>query len=152
MTRRHSSTLELQHAGARHATRTRRRNTARGLFRIAFPDALTQTSTFRISDGRVVPQYVHAASDEKERRDRPRLRLADTKRVTGIAEDKPVDLRAAPGVQDAMSVQIASLRSCSPAARLQGTVWMIDKNKVKEYCTRTKARRASTPRSASSTR
>jgi hypothetical protein len=30
-------------------------NSARGLFRRAFPDELTQTSTFKLTNGRVVP-------------------------------------------------------------------------------------------------
>ena len=30
-------------------------NTARGMFRMAFPDAMTQISTFKLVDGRIVP-------------------------------------------------------------------------------------------------
>ena len=36
------------------------------------------------------------------------------------------------GAQDAMSLQIASLRNLA-SGNLKGTVWMIDANKLKEY-------------------
>jgi hypothetical protein len=105
-------------------------NSARGLFRMAFPDALTQVSTFRIVDGHVMP-LTFRGSDEKER---PINLTFDwqKKRVTGVAKDRDVDLELPDGAQDAMSLQIASLRNLA-SGNLKGTVWMIDSTKLKEY-------------------
>ncbi len=50
-----NSTVELKHVEGDIYTYSSV-NTARGMFRMAFPDALSQTSTFKIIDGRVVPQ------------------------------------------------------------------------------------------------
>ncbi|HEV7608596.1 MAG TPA: DUF3108 domain-containing protein [Steroidobacteraceae bacterium] len=105
-------------------------NTARGLFRMAFPDALTQTSNFRIVDGRVVPMTFKGI-DEK---DRPIDLTFDwqKKRVTGVAKEKTVDLEIPVGTQDAMSLQIASLRDLA-SGNLHGGAWMIEGNKLKDY-------------------
>jgi hypothetical protein len=105
-------------------------NTARGIFRMAFPDALSQKSTFRIIDNQVVP-LLFEGSDEKERP----INLSfdwKKKRVTGVAKEKTVDLELPDGAQDAMSLQIASLRNLA-GGTLKGTVWMIDSTKLKEY-------------------
>ena len=124
-----SSTVELVRAGGDTYTYSSV-NTARGLFRMAFPDALTQISTFRITDGRVIP-LTFRGRDEKER---PIELNFDwqKKRVTGVAKEKDVDLELPDGAQDAMSLQIASLRNLA-SGNLKGTVWMIDANKLKEY-------------------
>jgi len=105
-------------------------NSARGLFRMAFPDAVSQISTFKIVDGRVVPM-LFAGADEKER---PINLTFDwqKKRVTGVAKEKAVDLELPDGAQDAMSLQIASLRNLA-SGQLAGSVWMIDATKLKEY-------------------
>ena len=124
-----SSTVELQKAGDDTYTYSSV-NSARGVFRMAFPDALTQVSTFRIVDGRVLP-LTFRGTDEKER---PINLTFDwqNKRVTGVAKDRQVDLELPDGAQDAMSLQIASLRNLA-SGNLQGTVWMIDATKLKEY-------------------
>ena len=105
-------------------------NSARGIFRMAFPDALSQKSTFRIVDGRVEPMQFDG-SDEKER---PINLTFDwqKKRVTGVAKERQVDLELPDGAQDAMSLQIESLRNLA-SGKLKGTVWMIDATKLKEY-------------------
>ena len=124
-----SSTVELKKVQADIYTYSSV-NSARGLFRMAFPDAVSQTSTFRIVDGRVVPMLFEG-SDEKER---PINLTFDwqKKRVTGVAKEKAVDLELPDGAQDAMSLQIASLRNLA-SGQLAGTVWMIDATKLKEY-------------------
>jgi hypothetical protein len=124
-----SSTVELKAAGPDTYTYSSV-NSARGIFRMAFPDALTQISTFRLVDGRVEP-LTFGGMDEKER---PINLTFDwqKKRVTGVAKERPVDLELPDGAQDAMSLQIASLRNLA-GGQLQGTVWMIDANKLKEY-------------------
>ena len=54
------------------------------------------------------------------------------KRVTGVAKERAVDLELPDGAQDAMSMQIASMRDLASGA-LKGTVWMIDSTKLKDY-------------------
>jgi hypothetical protein len=124
-----SSTVELKNVDSNIYTYSSV-NSARGIFRMAFPDALSQTSTFRITDGQVVPMMFQG-SDEKER---PINLTFDwqKKRVTGVAKEKQVDLELPDGAQDAMSLQIASLRNLQ-SGNLKGTVWMIDATKLKEY-------------------
>ena len=124
-----NSTVELKLIGPDTYTYSSE-NTARGLFRMAFPDALTQTSTFKIIDGRVVP-LTFRGMDEK---DRPIDLTFDwqKKRVTGTAKERAVDLELPDGAQDAMSMQIASLRNLA-SGKLQGKMWMIDANKLKDY-------------------
>jgi hypothetical protein len=124
-----SSTVELRHSGPDTYTYSSV-NSARGMFRMAFPDALTQISTFRLVDGRVVP----ATFEGMDEKDRPIKLTFDwqNKRVTGVAKEKPVDLELPEGAQDAMSLQIASLRNLA-SGNLRGTAWMIDANKLKEY-------------------
>jgi hypothetical protein len=124
-----SSVVELRPSGPDTYTYSSV-NSARGVFRMAFPDALTQISTFRIVDGRVVPSTFEGM-DEK---DRPIKLTFDwqKKRVTGVAKEKDVDLELPDGAQDAMSLQIASLRNLA-SGDLRGTVWMIDANKLKQY-------------------
>jgi hypothetical protein len=124
-----SSTVELLRSGADTYTYSSV-NSARGLFRMAFPDALTQISTFKIVDGRVLPQTFRG-TDEKER---PIDLNFDwqKKRVSGVAKGRDVDLELPDGAQDAMSLQIASLRNLA-SGNLKGTVWMIDATKLKEY-------------------
>jgi len=124
-----SSTVELKRIDANLYTYSSV-NTARGVFRMAFPDAVSQKSTFRIIDNQVVP-VLFEGSDEKERP----INLSfdwNKKRVTGVAKERAVDLELPDGAQDAMSLQIASLRNLA-GSTIKGTVWMIDATKLKEY-------------------
>lgn len=123
------STVELKRIDANLYTYSSV-NTARGVFRMAFPDAVSQKSTFKIVDNQVVP-VLFEGSDEKERP----INLSfdwKQKRVTGVAKERAVDLELPDGAQDAMSLQIASLRNLA-GGTLKGTVWMIDATKLKEY-------------------
>jgi len=124
-----SSTVELKNISTNVYTYSSV-NSARGIFRMAFPDALSQKSTFKVVDGRVEPMLFEG-SDEKER---PINLTFDwqKKRVTGVAKERQVDLELPEGAQDAMSLQIASLRNLA-SGDLKGTVWMIDATKLKEY-------------------
>jgi hypothetical protein len=124
-----SSTLELKSAGNDSYTYSSV-NVARGVFRMAFSDAITQESTFRITDGRVVPLSFRG-SDEKERPVELDFDWA-RKRVTGVAKGHPVDLELTEGTQDPMSLQISSLRHLA-AGSVQGKISLVDSDKVKEY-------------------
>jgi hypothetical protein len=124
-----ASTLELRHAGADLYTYSSI-NTARGMFRLAFPDALTQVSTFRIHEGQVQPVTFRGADDKQ----RPIDLSFDwaRQRVTGVAKERSVDLALPAAAQDPMSLQIAAMRSLA-AGHVSPTVWMIDGDKLKEY-------------------
>ena len=124
-----NSTLELRRAGPDQYTYSSV-NTARGLFRLAFSDALVQSSTFKVANGRVVP-LTFKGNDEKQRPidltfDWTRMR------VTGTAKEHAVDIELPPDAQDPMSLQIASLRDLA-AGKLKDVVWMLDADKMKDF-------------------
>lgn len=124
-----TSTLELRRAGNDSYTYSSV-NMARGMFRMAFGEAITSESTFQLANGQIVPlQY--RGSDEKERP--VELNFDWTrKRVTGVAKGKPVDLELSEGAQDPMSLQISSLRHLA-AGTVQGKISLVDSDKLKEY-------------------
>jgi hypothetical protein len=98
---------------------------------MALPDSLTQASTFRLSDGRIVP-IGFRGSDEKER---PVDLKFDwqAKRVSGTAKGHAIDIEVPDDAQDPMSLQIASLRNLAKGS-LQSTVSLVDGDgKLKEY-------------------
>jgi hypothetical protein len=124
-----SSTMELRKSGTDSYTYSSVSN-ARGLFRLAFSQTLTQTSAFRVVDGRVVPVSFTGA-DEKERP----INLSfdwQRKHVTGVAKGHDVDLELPDGAQDPMSLQIASMRDLA-ASKLQDKGWLVDSDQVKEF-------------------
>jgi hypothetical protein len=124
-----TSVLELKRSGADGFVYSST-NTPRGMFRMALPDAINQTSTFRTAEGRIVPQ-TFTGSDEKERPIDLKFDW-NSRRVTGVAKGAPVDLEIPPDTQDPMSLQISALRDLA-ANKLQASVWMIDGDKLKEY-------------------
>ena len=86
-------------------------NRARGLFRIAFPDAITETSRFTIAAGHVRPQsYQEVNGPGKSGRDVHIEFDWRDGRVRGVQHGKPVDRPLAPGTQDPLSVQIELMR------------------------------------------
>jgi hypothetical protein len=103
---------------------------ARGLFRMAFSETLTQTSTFRVTEGHIVP-LTFRGTDEKER---PIDLTFDWQkmRVSGVAKGNPVDLEIPTGSQDPMSLQIESMRGLAAGA-IHDKVWLVDSDKLKEY-------------------
>ena len=109
------------------------RNSARGFFRLAVPDTITQTSHFSIMDGNVIPaKYVGDDGSSATNRDVSLNFDWNAKQVTGIAEDKPVSQPLEPGVQDSLSVQIA-LMCALAAGDSPKSFQLIDKDQVKEY-------------------
>jgi len=100
------------------------------VFRLAFSDTITQASTFRITDGHVVPLSFRG-SDEKKR---PTELNFDwqRKRVTGTAKGHAVDLELPPGALDPMSLQIASLRNLANDT-LQDKISLVDSDQIKDY-------------------
>jgi len=125
-----TSTLELRKAGADTYTFATV-NTPHGLFRMALPDSLTQASTFKLVDGRVIPLSFRG-SDEKER---PIDLTFDWqgKKVTGTAKERAIDIAIPDDAQDPMSLQIVSLRNLAKGT-IPATVNLVDGDgKLKEY-------------------
>ncbi|MGH8309334.1 MAG: DUF3108 domain-containing protein [Steroidobacteraceae bacterium] len=127
-----TSTLELVQSDGDLWT-YRSRNTARGIFRLAFPQAITQMSVFRIRDDKVVPLTYRSDDGSKNTGRDVSLDFDWSEhRVTGVAEDERVDVALQPGTQDAMSVQIALIRELE-AGRSPERFVLIDKDELKEY-------------------
>lgn len=127
-----TSTLELTRKGAGEYV-YRSSNTARGFFRIAIPDTITQTSEFSIVNGEVVPAS-YVGDDGSSDTDRDVSLKFDwaAKKVTGTAENRHVDQPLQPGVQDSLSVQIA-LMCALAAGKAPDSFRLIDKDEVKQY-------------------
>jgi hypothetical protein len=127
-----TSTLELIRLGGNDYS-YRSRNVARGFFRLAFPDAITQTSNFSLVDGVVRPASYRADDGSTNKKRAIALDFDwNAMRVTGMAEGKPVDQPLKPGTQDSLSVQIALLRELA-AGRLPRQFWLINKDEVTNY-------------------
>lgn len=106
---------------------------AHGLFRLVFPDALIQSSTFTLTDGHVVPVHYQESGLARNHSDVVDLSFDPaTRRVHGTAETHAVDQPLDAGVQDPMSVQIELMRQLQ--AGLAPTQFkLFDKNEAKEY-------------------
>lgn len=108
-------------------------NVARGIFKLAFPDVISQTSTFTVVNGEVVPATYHADDGAPDSDKAVTLRFDwQTRRVSGIAEKKPVDLPLQSGTQDTLSVQIELMIEVA-AGRSPKSFWLIDNDEIKEY-------------------
>jgi hypothetical protein len=108
-------------------------NVARGIFKLAFPDVISQTSTFTVVNGEVVPATYHADDGAPDSDKAVTLRFDwQTRRVSGIAEKKPVDLPLQSGTQDTLSVQIELMIEVA-AGRSPKSFWLIDNDETKEY-------------------
>jgi len=109
------------------------RNNARGLFRLAFPGEIRQTSVFSIIDSEVRPLRYNAddGTNSKERDIQLQFDWS-AGRVRGLAENARVDLPIESGLQDGMSVQIALLRALARGETPTGFK-LIDKDEIKDY-------------------
>lgn len=128
-----STTLDLADAGGGRWT-YRSRIVARGIFRLAFPDDITQTSTFTLTPEGIVRPLQYRGDDGSSDKKRDVALEFDwtNSRITGTSELKPVNLALEPGTQDAMSVQIAMIRELA-GGREPTKFLMIDKNEIKDY-------------------
>ena len=127
-----TSTLQLTRESATDYT-YRSSNIARGLFRLAIPDTITQTSRISVVDGKVRPSsYIGDDGSGDTERDVSLNFDWTANRVTGTAENKPVNQPISPGVQDSLSVQVA-LMCALAAGQSPKSFQLIDKDEVKEY-------------------
>ncbi|MGE0582254.1 MAG: DUF3108 domain-containing protein [Steroidobacteraceae bacterium] len=127
-----TSKLELRRTGA-DTWRYDSRNLARGLFRLAIPDAVTQSSELRFAAGRTQPLEFRG-DDGGPATDRDVTLHFDWPqgRVTGTAENRPVDLALEAGVQDPMSIQIAQMHAAA-TGKVPVRLHAVDKDRIKEY-------------------
>jgi Protein of unknown function (DUF3108) len=106
---------------------------AHGIFRLVFPDALVQSSTFTLADGRVVPLRYQESGQARDHSDDVNLTFDPAAgRVHGTSQTRTVDLAVDTGIQDPMSVQIELMRQLQAGlAPTQFTLF--DKDQAKEY-------------------
>jgi len=127
-----TSTLELRRTGTDSWDYASRSN-ARGLFRLAIPDTVAQASTLRFVAGQPRPLSFRG-DDGGEATDRDVTLDFDWQRmrITGTAEDEPVDLAMPPDIHDPMTVQLAQMRAAA-AGVASVAFHTVDKDEVKEY-------------------
>ena len=123
-----TSTLKLRETAPRSYLYTST-DTAYGVFRLAFPHPLLQSSRFRIADGEVEPlafQTGGAGNNVIAQFD------WNAGHVTGMAKGKLLDLKLRTGTQDPLSVQIAIM------LRLQAqdppdAFWMLNTDEIDRF-------------------
>lgn len=109
------------------------RNNARGLFRLALPGEVKQTSFFTLDDAGVRPlRYVADDGTKSTAKDIQLDFDWSGGKVRGIAEEKRVELPLPSGLQDGMSVQIALMQALQRGESPSGFS-LIDKDAIKEY-------------------
>jgi hypothetical protein len=127
-----TSTLELTRENG-DRWRYVSRNKARGLFRLALPGEVRQTSLLTIDSEGVRPlRYV--ADDGTDSTDKD-VRLDfdwSAGLIRGSAEKRPVELPLQRGLQDAMSVQIALMQALMRGESPRGYT-LVDEDRIKEY-------------------
>jgi hypothetical protein len=128
-----SSRTRVQRSGEPGQWIIESHSSASGLARLVASGTLLQRSTFELDAAGVRP--VSYRFDDGTKRSSRDVQLEFDwrgSRVRGIAEDEPVDIAAAPGLQDAASIQALVL------ARLRrgvepGAIDMIEKDRIKRY-------------------
>jgi hypothetical protein len=102
-----TSELQLERQADGHYLYTSR-STARGMFRMFFSEDITQSSLLDLTDSGPRPLR-YRADDGTGKTDKDISLDFDwtANRITGTAENRPVDIALTPGVQDTMSIQLA---------------------------------------------
>jgi hypothetical protein len=105
------------------------RITARGIFRIAYANDVTQQSWFSVSGGHVVPTKYHAEDGKAT----VSLDFDWAQgHARGVSQGKPVDLKLASGTQDIMSIQVEVMQDLMRGG-LPKSFQIIDQDEVKEF-------------------
>lgn len=108
-------------------------NRARGVFKLAFPDPISERSTFRIADGRVQPLEYEEDNGPSRHDQNVALRFDwDSGEVHGSAGIKTVEQPLETGTQDPMSVQIALMRELA-AGNSPTHFLLFDKTEAAQY-------------------
>ena len=123
-----SSTLELRET-APHLYLYTSTDVAYGVFRLAFPHALRQSSRFRIVAGEVQPLAFQAGGVGKDV-----MAQFDWKtgQVTGMAKGKLLDLKLQAGTQDPLSVQIAIMLKLL-GRDAPDSFWMLNTDEIDRF-------------------
>ncbi len=108
-------------------------NRARGLFRLAFPDPISERSVFALVDGHVQP-LSYGEDNGPGRTDQNVALQFDWKggRVRGTQDGKPVDRPLESGTQDPLSVQIELMRDLAAGGSPMHFL-LFDKDAAKQY-------------------
>jgi hypothetical protein len=122
------STLELRETAPRSYLYTST-DTAFGVFRLAFPRPLQQSSRFRIAAGGVEPLAFQAAGAGNEVMARFDWQSGQ---VTGKAKGKRLALKLQPGTQDPLSVQIAIMLELQ-AQDVPDSFWMLNTDEIDRF-------------------
>jgi len=123
-----SSTLELRKTAPQLYLYTST-DRAYGVFRLAFPHPLRQSSRLQIADGEVEPlafQTGGTGNDVTAQFD------WSAGRVTGMAKGKLLDLKLQPGTQDPLSVQIAIMLKLE-ARNPPDSFWMLNTDEIDRF-------------------
>jgi Protein of unknown function (DUF3108) len=102
---------------------------ARGIFRLAYSDDVTQQSWFSVVDNHIRPDRYHAEEGSSS------LSFDfdwNTGHVFGSSEGKPIDLALKPGTQDLMSIQIEVMLDLKNGD-LPEVFSIIDKDRMKDF-------------------
>ncbi|HJS88865.1 MAG TPA: DUF3108 domain-containing protein [Steroidobacteraceae bacterium] len=123
-----SSTLELRSTGPQTYLYTST-DKAYGLFRLAFPHPLRQSSRFRITAGNVQPLSFQTGGGGNEV-----MAQFDWEHghVTGMAKGRLLDLKLQPGTQDPLSVQIAIMLELQ-AQNAPASFWMLNTDEIDRF-------------------
>jgi hypothetical protein len=123
-----SSTLELRETAPQSYLYTST-DSAYGIFRLAFPHALRQSSRFTVAAGQVEPLAFQAGGVGNDV-----LAQFDWKigHVTGMAKGKLLDLKLQPGTQDPLSVQIAIMLKLE-AQDAPDAFWMLNTDEIDRF-------------------
>jgi len=123
-----TSTLELRATGPQSYLYTST-DRAYGIFRLAFPHPLRQSSRFRLTAGGVEPLAFQAGGGGNDV-----MAQFDWKdgHVTGMAKGKLLDLKLQPGTQDPLSVQIAIMLELQAQAAPE-SFWMLNTDEIDRY-------------------
>ena len=134
-----TSTLELSR-GNGGPWRYESRNHARGIFRLAFPDDIRQTSALEWTSSGPRPLR-YRADDGGEATDKDIALDFDwlNGRVRGTAERRNVDLPLPAGTHDAMTVQLALMQALA-RGEAPSRFTLIDKAELKTYVYRDEGR------------
>jgi hypothetical protein len=125
-----SSTLELQQTGPETFLYTSTDN-ASGVFRLAFPDALRQSSRFRIAAGEVQPLAFEARGGPSKNDVTAQFDWKSGQ-ATGSAKGKLLALKLEPGTQDPLSVQIALMLALQ-AQQPRQSFWMLNTDEIDRF-------------------
>ena len=123
-----SSTLRLRQTAPQLYLYTST-DTAYGVFRLAFPHPLLQSSRFRISAGEVEPLAFQTGGAGNNV-----MAQFDWKagHVTGMAKGKLLDLKLQTGTQDPLSVQIAIMLKLQ-AQDAPASFWMLNSDEIDRF-------------------